>query len=538
MLNIKKLNRALVFVKNKDFTSAEKIYYELLRENPNDETVLSFWGLFNIKRGMFAKAEKILESAYKIKKSPSTIASLALTKFKLKKYDDAIILYEELFRYDRESEKIYQKIIECFRRLGMYNFAGAYCQKFLASHPNGRAALSLMTQNFMDIGDYKKAEEYCAKTLELYPENPSSWVTAGLLQELLYCNEEIAQECYKKAIENRDTQALYHLAVSLQKSGKFEEAEYYYKKAIEVYPEDDDAKASLGCLYLTQREFKKGYEYFMNVLKPVELGFMKNFNSKEEGGTLLVYADQGLGDCIMYSRYLPFLKKKFDKVVVCIRKPLLDIVKRSFSDIDFIEGGMEEVSHDSSMFLTYAPYFLNLDFDNIPASEGYLKVDEAKVMEYKEKYFTTNKLKVGLCWKAGDMAMRAAINRTINIDYFKPLLELNNVEFYSFQKDDIFNAIEKYPQIIDLSSTFETFDDTAAALKNLDLLISVDTSTLHLAGALGVKSKLLIPYCSDWRWFDNTEKTEWYDSVDVIKQEERQDWYKEVDILTDYVKNF
>ena len=75
-------------------------------------------------------------------------------------------------------------------------------------------------------------------------------------------------------------------------------------------------------------------------------------------------------------------------------------------------------------------------------------------------------------------------------------------------------------------------------MKNLDLMISVDTSNIHLAGALGVKSKLLLPYCSDWRWFDNREKTEWYDSIEIIKQEERQDWYKEIEVLTNYVKNF
>ena len=128
MLDIKKLNKAILFVKNKDFDSAEKIYYELLRDNPNNDTVLSFWGLFNMKKGLFNKAEKILESAYKLKKAPSTIAGLAYTKYKIKKYDDAIILYEELFRYDKESEIIYQKIIECFRKLYMYDFANAYCR--------------------------------------------------------------------------------------------------------------------------------------------------------------------------------------------------------------------------------------------------------------------------------------------------------------------------------------------------------------------------------------------------------------------------
>lgn len=538
MLNIKKLNKALTFIKNKDFDSAEKVYYELLRENPNNDTVLSFWGFFNLKKGLYNKAEKILESAYKIKKAPATISALAHAKFVLKKYDDSIILYEELFRYDKESEKIYQKIIECFMLLKMYDFAGAYCKKFLLSHPNSCLALSLMTEYLIDIRDYKKAEEYCAKTIELYPNNPSIWALAGFIQELLYCNEEYAQECYKKAIELGDTKSYYHLGVSFQKINKLDDAEFCYNKAIELYPNDYDAKAALGTLYFAKKQFKKGYQYYVDrVILPENIS-CKNFNTEMEGGILFVVADQGLGDAIMFSRYLPLLKNKFSKIVVQVREPLLTLFRNSFEGIDFITNHLLEKDYDCSMCFSYLPYFLDLDFSKIPYIKGYLKVNESKILEYKEKYFNTNKPKIGLCWKAGDLARRSAIHRTINIDYFKPLLELNNVEFYSFQKEDIFNAKEKYPQIVDLSSTFESFEDTAAALKNLDLLISVDTSTLHLAGALGVKSKLLIPYCSDWRWFDNTEKTEWYDSVEIIKQEERQDWYKEVSILTDYVKNF
>ncbi len=535
MLNIKKLNKALLYVKNKDFDSAEKIYYELLRENPNNDTVLSFWGLFNLKKGLYKKAEKILESAYKIKKAPATISALAHTKFMLKRYDDAIILYEELFKYDKDSEKIYQKIIECFRLLGMYNFSGAYCQKYLLIYPKSCHALSLMTQYLMDIGDYKKAEEYCAVTLELYPQDSLTWINAGLLQELLYCNEEYAQECYKKAIENGDNQAFYHLAVSLQKAGKYKDAEQFYKKAIECYPNDEDAKTSLGCLYLSQKKLNQAFEFFKQIKPPEQLSYMKNLNSQNEGGILLVYADQGLGDCIMNSRFLPFLKNKFSKVIVQVREPLFEIMQRSFPDVEFIIKGMNNVSHDNSMFLGFAQYYLNINFDHIPFSSGYLKADEQKISEYKRKYFSNDKLKVGLCWQAGDMRIRSAIHRTINIDYFKALLELNNVEFYSFQKGDIFNSIEKYPQIVDLSDTFESFDDTAAAMKNLDLMISVDTSNLHLAGALGVKSTLLLPYCSDWRWFDNISKTEWYDSVDIIKQKERQNWFIEVDKLVNIV---
>ena len=535
MLDIKKLNKAILFVKNKDFDSAEKIYYELLRDNPNNDTVLSFWGLFNMKKGLFNKAEKILESAYKLKKAPSTIAGLAYTKYKIKKYDDAIILYEELFRYDKESEIIYQKIIECFRKLYMYDFANAYCRKYLASHPDSRHALSLITQSYMDIKDFKKAEEYCARTLELYPDNPSSWINAGFLQELFYNNEEVAQECYKKAIENKDNQGYYHLAVSLQKSGKYKEAETNYKKALEYYPDDADTKASLGALYWTMREFENGYKYFTEGIREKLPDSLKKLNQPSDGKNLLVYCDQGLGDNIMYSRYLPYLKEKYPQMVVYSRKGLSQLFKRSFPNIEFLDEGLENLTYDSSMFLSYVPYFLNMDFNNIPSSDGYLRADDTKIEEYHQKYFQTDKLKVGLCWKSGDMAIRAAIHRTINIDYLKPLLEMKNIEFYSFQKDDIFNSYEKYPQIINLSKEFKNFDDTASAMKNLDLMISVDTSNAHLAGALGIKTILLLPYCSDWRWFDNVQKTEWYNSVEIIKQEDRHDWYIETDKLLKYI---
>lgn len=538
MLNIKKLNKAIQYVKNKDFDSAEKIYSELLREYPNDDTVLSFWGLFNVKKGLFNKAEKILERAYNLKKSPSTIAALIFTKYQLKKYDDTIILCEEMFKYDKEGEHLYQKIIECFRFLKMYNFAGAYCQKYITAHPESQAAKVRLCQNYMDIGNYKKAEEICADIMSKYPNNPQNWINAGLLQELIYNNEEYAQECYRQAIELNYPIGYYHLAVSLQKVGKFDEAEQNYKKAYEYFPEDTDVKASIGCFYLQQRNFEQGFDWFNQREKSKTVETLKNFYSEcNKDSTVLVYSDMGLGDGLQFSRYLPYLKEKCKNVIAYVRKPLTKILQRSFPDIKFYDSGLADLEYDTSLLMVGLPYYLNMSYTDIPMSDGYLKVDEDKVRYFKDKYFKTDKLKVGLCWRAGDLSIRTAINRTVNIDYFKTLLELDNVEFYSFQKDDIFDACKKYPQIIDLSEEFNSFDDTASAMKNLDLMISVDSACIHLAGALGIKSLLLLPYCTDWRWFDNTQTTEWYSSVQIIKQVERQDWFKEIDKCKQFVMN-
>ena len=102
----------------------------------------------------------------------------------------------------------------------------------------------------------------------------------------------------------------------------------------------------------------------------------------------------------------------------------------------------------------------------------------------------------------------------------------------------LFDATEKYPQLIDLKNELKTFDDTAAAMANVDLFISADTSCLHLAGAIGKKAFLLIPYCADWRWFGNTEKTEWYDSVEIFKQQDRKDWFIEADRIYERLKEY
>ena len=135
------------------------------------------------------------------------------------------------------------------------------------------------------------------------------------------------------------------------------------------------------------------------------------------------------------------------------------------------------------------------------------------------------------------MGLRDAVYRTIDAPYyFKNIMDLDNVEYYSFQMGDIFNMLDKYPKIIDLAPNFNTFADTAAALKNIDILVTVDTALAHLAGALGIKTYLLLCFAPDWRWFENDKKTEWYPNVTIIKQHDRRTWDDVAEVLTKSLK--
>lgn len=539
------LAQANVLVKKQEFEAAEKIYLELLSKNPADDIIQAFLGRLYIRMRKYKGAERILESAYKKRKSAPTIASLAFCKYRLKKFDDSIILYEELFKYDPDSVKIYDRIIQAFRELKMYNFSHAYALKFYSKHPDKEPALIRLTQSYLDIGEIKKAETACANAIKAFPKSGAAWIMAGTLQEFSYCNEELAQDCYQTAIDYGSPTAYYHLAVSYQKVGKFDEAEENYKKMIELMPREEYSQASLGTLYLTKKDIKNGYKYFQKREKAPEINSLKNLWNGEQynNETLLLYCDQGLGDHIQFIRYIPFLVDKFDKIKIFTRNNCIDLFRRSYNkekynNIEFYDNLLSVGKYDKYVLSSDLPYYLNIDFNNIPFPDGYLSYDKEKCEYLKNKYFKTDKLKVGLCWKAGGSGMRAAINRTINIDYFKNFLGLENIQFYSVQLDDIFDAVERYPQIIDLKQEIKTFDDTAAALKNMDLFITADTSPLHLAGALGVKTFLLIPYCSDWRWFENNKTTEWYSSVELFKQQDRIDWFIETDIIYNRLKDY
>ena len=125
--------------------------------------------------------------------------------------------------------------------------------------------------------------------------------------------------------------------------------------------------------------------------------------------------------------------------------------------------------------------------------------------------------------------IRTMINRTINVKFFEKMFNLANIQVYSFQVDDTLRGNERYPQMINLAKDFKSFSDTASALKAMDVVVTVDTSVAHLSGALGVKTYLLLPYASDWRWFGDTKTTPWYKSVEIFKQQDMISWECEID---------
>lgn len=425
-----------------------------------------------------------------------------------------------------DSPELYDLLISVLFKKQNYKKAIEYSEQMYARYPQDIRAIVYKVKALTHSGMMLEAEKLCLTALQENQNSAALWFQMGFLQELIYCNDRQAIECYKAAAELGNAAAEYNIAVSLQKLGEFEEAENYYKKMLEQFPDDINTITSLGMCYLTQKKFKDGYKFFFNRDKSKFLELSNNFWKLGDklDNEINIICDQGFGDHIMFSRYLRLLKEH--KVNVATREALRELFQNNFPEINFVK--YEELNPSiQTVFITDLPYVLDIDFENIP--DGHLEAAPAEI--------SNNKLKVGFCWEAGAAGIRTMINRTINIKFFEKMLNLKNIQIYSFQVDDTLNGNERYPQMINLAKDFRNFSDTASALKSMDVVVTVDTSVAHLAGALGVKTFLLLPYASDWRWFRDTKRTPWYKSVEVFKQKDCISWENEIEEIVKRLAN-
>lgn len=526
MIDTEILQKAIKLTQTGHFKEAKGIYEDLLEKEPDDVNLLSLYGLFNVNIGNFEKAVEILSHATEIKETLGTVSALGLAAFEMGDYQKSAEVLEHSLQFG-QSPDILNKLILSLFEIKNYEKAIEYSDKMYTDYPEDSRAIANKVKSLTKSGKLLEAENLCVTALKQNPDVSSLWFHLGFLKELIYCDDKQAKECYKVAAELGNPDADYNIAVSCMKLQEFDEAEKYYKKMLEKRPNDVDTITSLGMCYLAQRQFKEGYDLFFRRNKS---SLDKKTNNPwkpddEIAQEVVIICDQGFGDQIQFARYLSFLGNR--KINVAILPNLKGLLAKNYPNCNFIS--YDEIDPEmQSIRITDLAYVLGMDFEHIPCSEGYLKSERADIK--------SDKLKVGLCWEAGAAGIRTMINRTIHVKCFEPLFELENIQVYSFQLNDTLGGNEKYPQMINLAKDFKSFSDTAKALMAMDVMVTVDTSVAHLAGALGVKTFLMLPYVTDWRWFCDTKTTDWYKSVEIFKQTDNISWEEQLNNIVELLK--
>ena len=530
MIDLKLIQDAVNLASSGKFEEAEKRFLELLDMEPDNYYVLSSLGLFYTSRKLYDNACVYLEKAYNIKKTAGTVSALGFCEYKKSNYQKAAAILEEALTYG-ETEDIYNKLVLSLFKTEDYTKAIGYAEKMYQKYPQSPNSVANMIKAMTHSERIREAEVLCVEYLKEHPDTPDLWTHLGLLKELIYHDDKQAYECYKAALDLGMLGAYYNMGVSLYKQKDFKNAEINLKKMLEICPGEKESEIVLALCYLTQKRFKEGYNLFFKRDTGFYDDVLRNHwaPGKEFENEVTVLCEQGYGDHLQFSRYLPFLKEKTGKIYLAAPTPLKELFKNNFPYCEIIDK--KDANPEIQVIrITDLAYALDMDFDHIPSSGGYLNAPRAEI--------TSNKPKVGLCWEAGSAAIRTMLNRTINIRLFERILNLENIQLYSFQVQDTLSGNEKYPQMINLAKDFKNFYDTAQAVKTMDLMLCVDTSVTHLAGALGVKTFLLLPEVTDWRWFDDTKTTPWYDSVEIFKQTDPVSWEEQFEEITCRLKEF
>jgi hypothetical protein len=256
--------------------------------------------------------------------------------------------------------------------------------------------------------------------------------------------------------------------------------------------------------------------------------------------TILLHAEQGLGDTIQFARYAPLLARAGATVLLEVEPALKDLFAGLAGIASVHARGELLPAYDVHCPLGSLPLALKTQSSDTPAEFPYLRADEARIAKWRSTIGTLPGKRVALAW-AGNPAHANDRNRSIDLKLLAPLLALEGVSFVSLQHelragDDA--ILTRHPQITVIAAEVADMADSAAVLTLCDLLISVDTAVAHLSGALGCAPWVLLPFSPDWRWTLQGEKSPWYPQARLFRQPALGDWASVVAQLRDALGQF
>ena len=422
---------------------------------------------------------------------------------------------------------------------GQLESAQAAYQRIITQNPNDFGAYIALADIVNKQENYEQEIAYLQKAVSLHPLDyllhfriGNSYGFLGKIEQAIKAFSQVLKH------EPNHRQTLYNIAFSLKISEQPDQAIELFKKILLLYPDYDDAQFGLGMAYLIKGDFENGWRQHEHYLKRAQKNsdilrsFLQTNNIKDK--IILVCPEGGIGDTFMHIRYVKLLKDLGAQVVVAMQKSLIPLLSNCpYIDI-LLPLDTPMMPHHDNATLVSLPAIFHSTENTIPNQVPYIFADQGLVEKWAEKLSGDKKFKIGLCWQAdvfNDSSRTPAARRGIPLEQFYKLGSSDLVSLYSLQQRDGVEQLEDIPTNFNIHVFEKDFDtihgsfcDTAAVMKNLDLIITVDTAIAHLAGGLGMPVWLLLPYVADWRWIAGRTTSPWYPTMRIFKQPKPFDW--------------
>ena len=377
-------------------------------------------------------------------------------------------------------------------------------------------------------GRLAEADECFRRALELDPAFPLALYNRGVMA-LEQRRLDDAMAFFRRALEidpdfsgPRDG-----IGAVLSAQGRFSEAAQFEREEVERFPQEAGARTNFALTLLTLGRFEEGWQYYLHRLQSADVKTASGPQWRGEtlgDNSLLVFPEQGAGDNIQFIRYFERIRAEHPRARIVY--PVQDSLRRLLTP-DLTSLGVELPSyraivevHGFQTALLSLPWVYGTTLETIPGRVPYLHGDETLAEKWRARLSAVRGRRVGLCW-AGNPAYAGDAARSIPFESVATLLGISGLAYISLQKD---GARHHGGRLLDWMDEVQDFADTAALIAALDLVVSVDTSVAHLAGAMAKPVWLVNRVATDWRWLLEREDSPWYPTMRIFRQRTLDDW--------------
>ena len=427
----------------------------------------------------------------------------------------------------RSMDKLNQALASCERALSL---SGQNTQAYL----NRGATLEALKRSEEAIESYNMA-------IALHPQYFEAYSNRGASLRSL--------ELFSKALENHDFsihinshyhEAYFNKANALIDSHRLEIGFTYFDKAIELKPYYPVAYWNKSLALLLAAQYQEGWRLYewrwkrdplikntREFSQPLWLG-----EENLQGKTLLIHCEQGFGDTLQFSRFVPRLLTLAKHVIFELPAPLLELLQSLPGTIEFIPHGQTLPAFDYHCPLMSLPLALSVLIDDLEPTQTYLSPPKEKINLWHERVKSHQKPLIGLAWRGNPEHLNDAKRSLALRDIIDKLpSHVTWISLQAFINDEEKKILQNQDKLLHFEDSFESFSSTAALCMNLSAVVSVDTSIAHLAGALGLPLSLLLPFNPDWRWLLNRSDSPWYKTARLYRQPAPGQWAPAIDKL-------
>lgn len=456
------------------------------------------------------------------------------------------------------------------QRAGRFQEAGSLYRQILAvqpQHPDAAINLGIVLYSLNQLQDSIAMFRQCT---EMNRDWPEAWNNLGIV--LRFANDLPASlDAFQRALTLRPdfADALSNLGSALHEAGRLDKSIQTHRRAIALRPDIASSHSNLanalkfsGNVHEAVHNFMRAialappvdqalYHYYLGLTLLLEGDFERGFVEHEwrcqittpraicwqfpqarwqgadlHGKTILLHAEQGFGDTIQFCRYAPQVAMRGANVILHVQPELVELM-RQLNGVQQVVSQTDALpAFDLHCPLLSLPLIFKTKPETIPSAGGYLRANAQQSETWRARLGDAKgKRRVGLAW-AGRRQYSADRHRSLEPAMLDPLKQVAGIEFHSLQKHESQENPNAKPSLpmVGWSEHLTDFSETAALIEQLDLVIAVDTSVAHLAGAMGKPTWLLLPFVPDWRWTMSGETSPWYESMRLFRQPAFADW--------------